>query len=154
VNKPPPSDPSALWPELAAWIVKSGVSLGGLAPLQQSAMLALAALCVRDGETLDERTVNLRLRAQLDGLLQCLATDHVELRRWLVDSGWLQRDGYGRSYQRVPAAALNPWLREWSQALSERDAEGWATWAADQRATREAQRAERRQRWQSQGQGA
>jgi hypothetical protein len=30
-----------------------------------------------------------------------LATDHVELRRWLVDLRLLERDGYGREYRRV-----------------------------------------------------
>ncbi len=151
VIAPPPADPTALWPELVACIVKTGVSLGGMAPLPQSALLALAALGFREGEAMDEASVNLRLRAQLAGLLQCLATDHVELRRWLVDSGWLQRDGYGRRYQRAPLPQLSEAQQQWVLALAERDADGWAAWAEAQRTARQAQRAERLQRWQSQG---
>jgi hypothetical protein len=30
-------------------------------------------------------------------------TDHVELRRWLVDAGYLARDGWGYAYVRGPA---------------------------------------------------
>jgi hypothetical protein len=29
-------------------------------------------------------------------------TDHVELRRWLVDAGYLARDGWGYAYVRGP----------------------------------------------------
>jgi tRNA(adenine34) deaminase len=31
-------------------------------------------------------------------------TDHVELRRWLVDMRLVERDGFGRRYRRTPAA--------------------------------------------------
>ena len=33
-----------------------------------------------------------------------LATDHVDLRRWLVDCRLLERDGYGLRYMRSEAA--------------------------------------------------
>ena len=37
-----------------------------------------------------------------------LATDHVELRRWLVDFRVLERDGFGRAYTTgTPAAGIS-----------------------------------------------
>jgi hypothetical protein len=46
--------------------------------------------------------VNDALRAWLAGPGAMLATDHVELRRWLVDLKLVERDGYGRAYRRAP----------------------------------------------------
>lgn len=37
---------------------------------------------------------------------QWLETDHAKLRRWLVDTGLLERDGYGRVYDRVSLTEL------------------------------------------------
>ena len=59
---------------------------------------------------MDEPGVNVHLKQALQGAARCLDTDHVELRRWLCDAGWLQRDGWGRAYQRAapqPACATS-----------------------------------------------
>jgi Uncharacterized protein conserved in bacteria (DUF2087) len=98
--KTPPDFVSA-WRRLA---VKHRVGLG---PLMGSrgdefaAVVAVASLAVPPDVTLSEREVNDRLVAWLAGPGAMLATDHVELRRWLVDLGLLERDGYGREYRRV-----------------------------------------------------
>ena len=96
-----PSDFVSAWRRLA---VKHRVGLG---PLMGSrgdefaVALAAASLVVPPGTSLSEREVNERLVAWLAGPGAMLATDHVELRRWLVDLGLLERDGYGREYRRV-----------------------------------------------------
>ena len=132
-------------------VVKNGVGLG-LLPADD---LALALAWVWTGlptdRVLNEREVNAELKAQLAGPAACLATDHVELRRWLVDAGWLQRDGYGREYRRVPGgpmahAALAGAL---GALLNGTDS---SAWAAAQRQAHAAERETRRQRWQQQGQ--
>ena len=97
----PPSDFVSAWRRLA---VKHRVGLG---PLMGSrgdefaVVVAAASLAVPTGTPLSEREVNDRLVAWLAGPGAMLATDHVELRRWLVDLSLLERDGYGREYRRV-----------------------------------------------------
>ena len=50
---------------------------------------------------------NVALKAWLAGPGTMLDIDHVELRRWLVDTRLWTRDGYGRAYARgTPPAAL------------------------------------------------
>ena len=90
--------------------VKHGVGLGALMGSRGdefAAALASASLVLPAGATSSEREVNERLRAWLAGPGAMLATDHVELRRWLVDLGLVERDGYGRAYVRAlpPPAA-------------------------------------------------
>jgi hypothetical protein len=135
---------------VAALVVKSGVSLGGLALGEQSWAFALAALALPADGPWTEKAVNDRLRGVLEGPLACLATDHVELRRWLVDSGWLQRDGYGREYRMTPPEARSTLQQEQALALGGRDL---AAWVAERRAAQAAARAERRARWAAAGGG-
>lgn len=90
---------------LGQWVVKTGVSLGGLAPEDRGLLLAMVWAGLPAGP-LAERQVNEALRAQLKGAAACLNTDHVELRRWLVDAGCLHRDGFGREYRRVSIDGL------------------------------------------------
>nr|MCU0969788.1 DUF2087 domain-containing protein [Rubrivivax sp.] len=73
-----------------------------------------------------------------------LDTDHVELRRWLIDSGWWRRDGFGRAYARVPAAELPAALQSLRQALDTLDL---PTWVAAERARAHRQREQRRAAW-------
>jgi len=77
------------------------VSLGPLAtanPNDFALVLAAAGCAFAQGESYTERVVNERLKTWLAGAGAMLATDHVELRRWLVDNGVLERDGFGRAY--------------------------------------------------------
>jgi hypothetical protein len=61
-------------------------------------VLAAAAAAFRSDRTYSEREVNDTLRDWLASAGTMLDVDHVELRRWLVDSRLLDRDGFGRAY--------------------------------------------------------
>lgn len=128
---------------LAALVVKSGVSLGGLPDEDRQLALSVAAAALPLGEGLAEAQVNARLRRSLAEECAFLATDHVELRRWLVDTGWWRRDGFGRCYERVPVGELDEALRPLAERVSRLDLPAWVT------GTREARRAERERRRQA-----
>jgi Uncharacterized protein conserved in bacteria (DUF2087) len=129
---------------LSLLVVKRGVSLGNLAEADRDLVLALAATAVPVGEPCTEPQVNEALRRSLQAEAACLDTDHVELRRWLVDGGWWRRDGYGRRYERVPADELAPPLQSLAQALARLDL---PVWVAGQRSRLDAQREARRAAW-------
>ncbi len=141
-----PSTPKAA-ERLAALAVRQGVSLGALQSTSArdfSLVLAAAAQRFTAGRNYSEPEVNELLRAFLDGAGGMLATDHVELRRWLVDCRVLERDGYGRAY------ALGDHPREDIAAAASELA--GVDLDALTRAAREAdvvRRAERKARWQA-----
>ncbi|MEO5882887.1 MAG: DUF2087 domain-containing protein [Caldimonas sp.] len=87
-------------PRLASLVVKDGVSLGLLGEADRSLALALAATAIATGQEHREADMNRILESWLEGPGAMLRTDHVELRRWLVDSGFVSRDGFGRAYVR------------------------------------------------------
>jgi Uncharacterized protein conserved in bacteria (DUF2087) len=138
----PPSQPLALEPQvhepqvhgpqvpaaLATLLIKERVHLGLLSAADRALALTWVWLGLphaSERPALSEAEINTTLKAQLAGAARCLATDHVELRRWLVDSGLLQRDGFGRAYQRVEAALLPLPLQPTAQALSGLDSQAW-----------------------------
>jgi len=129
---------------LKTLVVKEGVGLGGLPAVQQSLVLALVWAGLPADPAFSEREVNECLRAQLNGAAVFLDTDHVELRRWLVDAGWMQRDGYGRAYRRVAADALASEQRALADALADLRTD---TWVAEMRAAHRARREARRRDW-------
>ena len=90
-------------PRLESLVVKSGLHLGLLSEPDRALLLALAACAIESGPTLREDEVNRRLRDWLADVGAMVQTDHVELRRWLVDAGYLARDGWGYAYARGPA---------------------------------------------------
>lgn len=139
------SDPD-LWAALAALVVKQGVSLGGLGAAERTLMLGFVWAGLPAQRMMSEREVNEALRRQLASAAACLDTDHVELRRWLVDAGWLQRDGFGRAYRCVATAELPVALQALATRLAATDV---AAWAADTRARQAARREARRQAWQA-----
>ena len=133
-------------PALQRLVIKDGVALGGLSVEERLQALAWIWAGLPAGLVATERQVNEALKAQLDGPGRFLDVDHVELRRWLVDGGWLQRDGYGREYRRTqPAEAA---AAAWAVRLADVDT---AACAQSWRAAREAERAARRARWHAQG---
>jgi hypothetical protein len=139
-----PSDASlALW---AALVRKDGVGLGVLPLAQQRHALALVWSVLPQGLVLSEPQVNQRLKAALAGAAVCLDTDHVELRRWLVDAGWLQRDGFGREYRAQGWDQLAPELQATAAPLRGLDT---TAWVAEQRAAVLAEREARRVSWQA-----
>jgi tRNA(adenine34) deaminase len=70
-----------------------------------------------------------------------LDTDHVELRRWLVDTGFVRRTDFGSDYRR---GTLPAWLADAAGALGRQEL---ADAALQARATRDAQRESKRQAW-------
>ena len=140
-------NPGRETPALAALgrlVVKSGVSLGGLAPSERAQVFALVWTALPDA-AVSERGVNAHLLAQLEGVVSFLATDHVELRRWLVDAGWLRRDAYGHAYRRTAQDDLAPAHRELADQWVGLDGPAWAR---EQRQRHDERRSARRQAWQ------
>lgn len=148
MNIPASANPSRELSALGQLVVKQGVGLGGLPLAQQVMALGLVWVGLPAG-TVNEAGINQVLKAQLAGPAAFLGTDHVELRRWLVDSGCLQRDGYGRAYRRVPVDALPAMFLPLAHRLQGIDA---SAWVEEQRATQTAVRAARRAAWQARGQ--
>ena len=95
--------PMQLPPRLESLVLKSGLHLGLLSEPDRALLLALAACAIESGPTLREDDVNRRLSDWLADVGAMVQTDHVELRRWLVDAGYLARDGWGYAYVRGPA---------------------------------------------------
>lgn len=127
-------------------VCKQGVALGGLSPAERDRALAVAAASVGPGEPLTEAQVNARLKASLAAEAAFLHTDHVELRRWLVDTGWWRRDTYGQRYEAVAVEDLRPEVQALARAVRRVDL---AAWAAALREAAAAQRERRRRAWEA-----
>ncbi len=140
------ADAAAVLAALAALVQKERVAIGGLPTAQQAAVFGLAWCALPQGVALREADVNAALKRSLGEECSFLAVDHVELRRWLVDAGWLTRDGFGREYRRVAATELPGEAALIAEALSGIDPQPWV---AGVRAAAGAQRAARREAWQA-----
>ena len=142
-----PSQPSTPTPKnLQALLIKQGVMLGGLTLEQRAAALAVVWAGLPDG-VMTEKQINGVLQQRLSAAAQFLDTDHVELRRWLVDTGWLQRDGFGHAYQRLALAQLAPPLAQAAALVPAADVDTWAHSLRQAQAQAHA-RQERRLAWQ------
>ena len=140
--------PAQVSRQLAAWAAKQGVGLGGLSAPDLRVALAVAARALPAGRTWTEAEVNTVLRRVLAEEGRFLDTDHVELRRWLVDTAWWRRDGYGRAYERTPVEHLPPDLRAIAAAIDEALAgQPLASWLDAQRTAAQAARDARRAAW-------
>lgn len=111
---------------LSAMVIKTGLGLGLMSGADRRLALALPAWRLLPGQTLVEAGVNALLKDSLQAEAAFLRTDHVELRRWLVDTGWWQRDGFGYAYTRPALDALPDDLRAIASALSTVDPVAWA----------------------------
>lgn len=143
----PEPDASAPPPQLvrlSAMVVKTGLGLGQMSDGERRLALALPAWRLPPGPPLDEAAVNVVLQQSLEAEAAFLRTDHVELRRWLVDSGWWCRDGFGRAYTRPALDELPEVLRPIAWALSTVEP---AAWALQQVGIYRAAQRERRARW-------
>jgi len=137
------SPPSAV-ERYAQLAVRQGISLGGLRSGNArdfAIVLAAAAQAFPPGQVFSEREVNDLLRRFLEEAGAMLATDHVELRRWLIDFRLLQRDGFGRAYSTGAPAP------EFAAAAAQLSGTDLATLARDARAEHASARAERKDRW-------
>ena len=88
---------------LESLVLKTGLHLGTLTDTDRALVLALGASAIEPGRSLREDEVNRRLIDWLADTGRMLQTDHVELRRWLVDTGFVSRDDWGHAYARGPA---------------------------------------------------
>jgi Uncharacterized protein conserved in bacteria (DUF2087) len=131
---------------LAELVVKEGVGVGRLTHAQRTLALGLAWCSLPAGMVLREAHVNVALQRALAGPCGFLGIDHVELRRWLVDCGWMQRDGFGREYRRIDAAMLRPPLQSTAAMLESMDT---GAWVAELRGATAARRDKRRHDWES-----
>ena len=146
----PTLNPSPTLELLASMVVKQGLSIGLLSEGQRDLALALAASALPLAVACSEAEVNRALQRCLMAEAAFLDTDHVELRRWLVDAGWLDRDGFGRAYCRRPPAQLRQEQQVVPLPLEGLDLDAWAARALDVQNTH---RQARRQAWKA-GQGA
>ena len=104
-------------------------------------VLASAALFVPADGALDERGANVCLKRFLASAGAMLDTDHVELRRWLADLGFILRSDVGTDYRR---GVLPDWLQAAAAELDEHQLSQAVAGARDQRAQ---QRAARKAAW-------
>ena len=139
-------DADSLMDRVARLVVKNGVTLGNLSEAERSLALAWVWAGLPAGTVMNEAGVNVEIKLALQGAARCMDTDHVELRRWLVDGGWLSRDGFGREYRRVPAAQLPAHQTALGQALDGTDTAGLVE---QLRLQRDAARQARHQAWQA-----
>lgn len=98
----PVADPYAAIDRL---VVKQGLTFANLSRGDRLLALALAARCLPPATPCDEAAANAALKAWLAGTGAMLHTDHVELRRALIDIGAWQRDAFGRRYERLTTVA-------------------------------------------------
>lgn len=104
-------------------------------------VLASAALHFPAQQLLTEPQANEVLKGFLAGAGSFLDIDHVELRRWLVDFGFVKRSDYGADYR---SGALPGWLRDAAEQLSARELAEAVLSATRARA---AEREARKQTW-------
>lgn len=90
-------------PRLESLVLRTGLHLVVLPDSDRMFVLALAACAIEPAQPLREDEVNRRLVDWLADIGQMLRTDHVELRRWLVDARFVVRDDWGQAYARGPA---------------------------------------------------
>jgi tRNA(adenine34) deaminase len=136
--------PSAWLERLAQLAVRQGVHLS---TLQQKDGRDLELICASASlhfpadRLLDERAANEVLKEFLAGAGVMLSTDHVELRRWLVDTGFVRRSDFGTDYRR---GAMPGRL---ATAASQLDAAQLRRAVVNAREAHDAQREARRQAW-------
>ena len=104
-------------------------------------LFAGAALAFPQDASLNEQDANEILKRFLASAGVMVSTDHVELRRWMVDTGFLQRSDYGTDYRR---GSMPDWLAEAAATI---DFERIAGAVALARSADKSQRETRRQAW-------
>ena len=140
-----PGRPDDAVARLRRLAVRDGLALGGLYGGRRAEfelVLATAAARFAVERAYTEPEVNAVLQDWLAAEAVMLGTDHVEARRWLVDSGLLERDGYGRAYRRKRPAPAG-----FGEALDAIAGIDVTAVVAEARAADRAARAERRARY-------
>jgi hypothetical protein len=140
----PARSAEALHHALLELVVKRGVGLGGLPDERRLLALALAWRSFDAGWRGSEPQVNEQLKRALEGPMAFTDVDHVELRRWLVDCGFLSRDGFGREYAKVQRDGLPPRCGPAADAVATLEVERFVR---DAREAVDRAKAKRRQSW-------
>ena len=123
---------------------RRGLAIGtmlGAARSDLDLLLASAALHLPVEDGLSEREASERLREFLGTTGAMLDTDHAELRRWLVDLGFVRRSDRGSDYRR---GALPAWLQSAAERL---DAQQLVDAVERAHAAHESERQARKQAW-------
>ena len=129
---------------MAQLALRHGVHLSTLQQKDGSDLelfFAGAALAFPTTASLSEPDANEILKRFLATAGVMVSTDHVELRRWMVDTGFLQRSDFGTDYRR---GTIPEWLADAASAL---DFERIASAVAQARSANETQRETRRRAW-------
>ena len=129
---------------MAQLALRHGVHLSTLQQKDGSDLelfFAGAALAFPPNQSLSEPDANQILKRFLATAGVMVSTDHVELRRWMVDTGFLQRSDFGTDYRR---GVIPEWLADAAGAL---DSERIARTVAQARSADETQRENRRRAW-------
>jgi hypothetical protein len=90
---------------LGALCQKSGGRGFPRKPRDQHILFKSMTLMLEPGRDYTEKEVNEGLAKWLDEVGQAVELDHVTLRRYLVDAGYLIRDAAGRSYRVEPESS-------------------------------------------------
>ncbi len=129
---------------LAEWLERlarlggrDGVHLASLARRDQELVFASAALFLPAGKSLTEREANECLKRFLSSAGHMLATDHVELRRWLADAAFIRRTDRGTDYRR---GELPDSMRDAAAMLDEKRLSEAVAAARDERTQKQAAR--------------
>ena len=144
-GQPPQAISAERWLQrLAELSRRQGLAIGtllGAARHDLDLLLASAALHLPIDCGLDEREASERLRNFLATTGAMLDTDHAELRRWLVDLGFVERSDRGADYRR---GTLPSWLRDAAEQLQ---AQQLAEAVERARAAHEGERQARKRAW-------
>jgi|SRR5450755_384235 len=132
-------------PRLESLVLKSGLHLGLLSEADRALILALAACAIEPGRSLREDEINRRLSDWLADVGTMVQTDHVELRRWLVDAGYVVRDAWGHAYVRGAAQ-----VEKSRQVLGTADGQALASAVRSARVAAQASRVARRRAFEAQ----
>jgi hypothetical protein len=97
---------AALLARFASLATKRGLLVSSLGDLDLALLMHSATRSFLQNEVYGEGQVNQTLKDWLADEGRMLRTDHVELRRTLIDLQFLARDGFGRAYTRptIPPA--------------------------------------------------
>lgn len=120
---------AALLERFSSLAVKRGLLLSSVSDVDLSLLMHSALNGFEPAEVYSEAAVNALLKAWLLGDGRMLRTDHVELRRTLVDLQFLERDGFGRAYRRCALAPVR--FREVIESLGDADLNDAARAARD-----------------------
>ena len=91
----------------------ASLTLGGFGPglprkrRDQRILLKSVAVHLGHGSSYSETEINDALQSWIDGMGSGVRMDHVSLRRYLIDEGYVTRDAAGRTYEVCRSESLH-----------------------------------------------